>query len=61
MKISITLYGVVYSIETESDEENIAEVVEKLKGLLVSAGFHPVNVDEYFNTEYQWFDNKETE
>jgi len=58
MKISITLYGATYSIETESDDCNIGEVVEKIKGLLVSAGFHPNNVDERFNTECQWFEEQ---
>ena len=58
MKISITSYGATYSVETENDDINIQEVVEKLKGLLVSAGFHPNNVDEHFNTEYQWFEEQ---
>jgi len=58
MKISITLHGATYSVETENDENNIQEVVEKLKGLLVSAGFHPNNVDEHFNTECQWFEEQ---
>ena len=58
MKISITLHGATYSVETENDDINIQEVVEKLKGLLVSAGFHPNNVDEHFNTECQWFEEQ---
>ncbi len=30
-----------------------------LKGLLVSMGYHPSNVDEIFNTEYKWFTQEE--
>ena len=29
------------------------------KGLLVSMGYHPSNVDELFNTEYKWFTQEE--
>jgi len=62
MKLSITLHGKTYSVESQDDEfegEHISEVIEHFKGLLVNAGYHPSNVDEYFNTEYQWFNNEE--
>ena len=41
------------------DCEQVSEVVEQFKGLLVNAGYHPSNVDELFNTEYQWFTQEE--
>lgn len=64
MKLSLTLHGKVYSVESENgnqldDCEQVSEVVEQFKGLLVNAGYHPSNVDELFNTEYQWFNNDE--
>jgi Tat protein secretion system quality control protein TatD with DNase activity len=57
MKISITLHNKTHSVESEDqfDGQEIQEVVEQFKGLLVSAGYHPESVDIYFNTEYQWF------
>lgn len=62
MKLSLTLHGKTYSVESENelDGEQVSEMIEHFKGLLVNAGYHPHNVDEYFNTEYQWFDDKET-
>ena len=64
MKLSLTLHGKVYSVESENgdqlgDCEQVSEVVEQFKGLLVNAGYHPSNVDELFNTEYQWFTQEE--
>lgn len=63
MKISITTNNKVYTTEDELgfDSVNIDEAVEMFKGLLVSAGFHPSNVDDRFNTEYQWFTEEERE
>jgi len=60
MKLSLTLHGKTYSVESEGEleGEHISEMVEHFKGLLVNAGYHPHNVDEYFNTEYQWFNNE---
>jgi len=57
MKLSLTLHDKTYSVESDEafDGTNITELVEQFKGLLVNAGFHPSNVDELFNTEYQWF------
>ena len=47
---------IIQSLETEvsitlSDESDIYEVGEKLKGLLVAYGFHPNNVDELIDVE----------
>jgi Tat protein secretion system quality control protein TatD with DNase activity len=54
MKISVTNYNKTYSVE--SDEDVDAEgLADMFKGLMVSMGFHPKNVDELFNTEYEWF------
>jgi Tat protein secretion system quality control protein TatD with DNase activity len=57
MKISITLNNKTHSVESEDqfDGQEVQEMVEQFKGLLVSAGYHPESVDEHFNTEYQWF------
>lgn len=60
MKLSLTLHGKTYSVESndEFDGQEVSELVEQFKGLLVNAGYHPHNVDELFNTEYQWFNNE---
>lgn len=59
MKLSITLHEKTYSIESNEDDSNLNEIGEQLKGLLVNAGFHPSNVDDLFNTDYQWFTEEE--
>ncbi len=63
MKLSLTLHGKIYSVESENefDDEQVSEVVEQFKGLLVNAGYHPQSVDPFFNTEYQWFDKNKDE
>jgi Tat protein secretion system quality control protein TatD with DNase activity len=61
MKLSLTLHNKTYSVESDEsfDGTNVTELAEQFKGLLVNAGFHPSNVDEVFNTEYQWFTEEE--
>ena len=61
MKLSLTIHNKTFSVESEEqfDGSNINELAEQFKGLLVSAGFHPSNVDDMFNTEYQWFTEEE--
>ena len=64
MKLSLTLHGKIYSVESEDqlfDGQEVSELVEQFKGLLVNAGYHPSNVDELFNTEYQWFEEESEE
>lgn len=58
MKITITNYNKTYSVESDDDvgAENLADI---FKGLMVTMGFHPKNVDELFNTEYEWFPEDE--
>jgi hypothetical protein len=58
MKITITNYDKIYSVEYDNDTD-IESVGDMLKGLLVSMGYHPCNVDELFNTEYKWFTQEE--
>lgn len=55
MKITLEPYsGGTWTASTEA--EHIDEVAKLFKGLLVSVGYHPHNVDELFNTEEdQWF------
>lgn len=57
MKIEITMHGKVYTAQNEMgfDAEPVDEAVEMFKGLLVAAGYHPSNVDEYFNVNGEWF------
>lgn len=57
MKISLTTNNKIYTIEDELgfDAVGIDEAVEMFKGLLVSAGFHPQTVDEYFEHESKWW------
>ena len=38
----------IFSAET--DAEHIDDVAQLFKGLLVSAGYHPTNVDKLFNS-----------
>ena len=61
MKLSLTLHDKTYSVESDEqfDGSNVNELAEQFKGLLVSAGFHPSNVDQIFNIEYQWFTDEE--
>jgi hypothetical protein len=59
MKISVTHYEKTHTFEANQDDLPIGEVLEAMKGLLVSMGFHPHNVDEHFNTEFQWFTEAE--
>lgn len=59
MKITVTHYGETYIADSGADDSSIGNVVDKFKGLLVTAGFHPQTVDMYFNTEYQWFEDAE--
>ena len=63
MKLSLTLHGKTYSVESDDqfDGQEVSELVEQFKGLLVNAGYHPESVDQYFNTEYQWFDNEDSD
>jgi Tat protein secretion system quality control protein TatD with DNase activity len=61
MKLSLTLHGKTYSVESDDgyDGSDVYELAEQFKGLLVNAGFHPSNVDDIFNLDYQWFSDEE--
>mgnify|MGYP001249027820 CR=1 FL=1 len=61
MKLSLTLHDKTYSVESEEsfDGSNVYDLAEQFKGILVSAGFHPSNVDSIFNLDYQWFSEEE--
>lgn len=61
MKITIKTNNKTYSAEEDTffGDGNINDAIEMFKGLLVSVGFHPSNVDQSFNTEYQWFTEEE--
>ena len=63
MKLSLTLHNKTYSVESDDgyDGSDVYELAEQFKGLLVSAGFHPSNVDSIFNLDYQWFTDEENE
>jgi len=58
MKITITNYNKTYSAESD-DDLHMEGVGDMFKGLLVSMGFHPSNVDDLINSEYQWFTQEE--
>ena len=58
MKITITNYNKTYSAESD-DDLDMEGVGDMFKGLLVSMGFHPSNVDDLINSEYQWFTQEE--
>jgi len=58
MKITITNYNKTFSVETEEDVD-VESLADMFKGLMVSAGYHPSNVDELINSEYRWFTQEE--
>lgn len=55
MKITITMHGKTYGVESDSDHGDIQEVIEMIRGLLVSCGYHPETVDKNLSCESQWF------
>ena len=56
MKITINSYGNTFSWENEGDDLSLSELVPQIKGLLVSVGYHPTNVDNAFvPDEFEWF------
>ena len=61
MKLSLTLHGKTYSVESDEqfDGTDVYDLAEQVEGLLVSAGFHPSNVDSIFDLDYQWFTDEE--
>lgn len=58
MKIVVTNYNKTYSVEVD-DDMDVESMADIFKGLLVSMGYHPCNVDELINTEYKWFTEEE--
>ena len=58
MKITINNNNRTYSVEVD-DDINVESMADVFKGLLVSMGYHPSNVDELINTEYKWFTEEE--
>ena len=61
MKLSLTLHNKTYSVESDEsfDGSSVYDLAEQFKGLLVSAGFHPSNVDSIFDIDYAWFTDEE--
>jgi Tat protein secretion system quality control protein TatD with DNase activity len=61
MKLSLTLHNKTYSVESDDsfDGTDVYQLAEQFKGLLVSAGFHPSNVDSIFDIDYAWFTDEE--
>lgn len=60
MKITINSNGKTYSVET-NDDINVEGMADIFKGLLVSMGYHPSNVDELIDTEHKWFSQEEVD
>jgi hypothetical protein len=58
MKITITNYDKTFSVETDEDVD-VESLADMFKGLMVSMGYHPSNVDELINSEYKWFTQEE--
>lgn len=47
--------GFTHSAESEGDDLNVEEMVYQMRALLVSAGYHPHSVDQYFQEgEFVW-------
>ena len=49
MKIEIEINNEIYSWNSNYEDHTMYDIAEKFKGLLVSAGFHPDNVDGIFD------------
>ena len=45
MKITITHYGVTYSIETKGDDFDATEMLETFTNLMKCIGFHQRSID----------------
>ena len=51
-----------FSVKTEGDDQNITDMVNHIKGLLVLCGYHPKSVDEAFvPDEFEWFPERQGE
>ena len=61
MKLSLTLHGKTYSIESDDqyDGQEIHELIDGFRGLLVNAGFHPSSIDDHFDIENKWFPDQD--
>tara|TARA_R110000803_G_scaffold97546_1_gene165658 strand:+ start:322 stop:495 length:174 start_codon:yes stop_codon:yes gene_type:complete len=46
MKITITHFGVTYSIETKTDDLNALQMIETFTDLMRCIGFHPDSVND---------------
>ena len=51
MKLTLEHYDTVCTIETKYDDLVIDEVIEKIKSLLIAAGFHPKTVENAMGFE----------
>jgi hypothetical protein len=47
MKLQLTVYKKIYTIETENDDLPIDEYFDHFRGILVSSGFHTSTIDDY--------------
>jgi|TARA_R110000824_G_C14790135_1_gene633146 hypothetical protein len=62
MKLQATMNKTTFSIETEGDDLNVAEMLNHFKGLLVAMGYHPQSVDGHFTEgEDTWFNEPQGE
>lgn len=48
--VSLTHYNTKISVEKDKSDLKLSEVVEIFKTLLLGAGFHIDNINEYLNT-----------
>jgi hypothetical protein len=55
MKITIELDNTKHTVETASQDTDMSEIANMMRGLLVSVGFHPRTVDRYVDSDCQWF------
>jgi hypothetical protein len=46
MKLQLTSYKTIYTIETEHDNLHISEYFDFIKGLLIQAGFAEISINE---------------
>lgn len=48
-RLTLTHYGTTITIEVDHSDVPIDEAVEMCKQLLIAAGYHPDNVNQYIN------------
>jgi len=49
MKLQLDIHDAKYTYEHPDDHANITDIVEAFRGMLVTAGFHPMTIEALFD------------